>query len=218
MLNDLVSDNIPTLAPSDTGAKALQIMDDFRVSHLPVVSETEYIGLVSDNDIYGISDDEPVSQCRLVAPQPYVLDNQHIFEALTIMSQQKLSLLPVVSAKSKAYLGVITETQLLRGLAQATSADMQGGIIEIVTTPVNYSPAQVAAIVESNDMKIMSLFAKTTTAGMEVLLKLNGHDTSAVIQGLERYGYRVKSVFEGDGKYNDLMEERYGALMSYLNV
>ena len=57
MLNDLVSDNIPALASSDTGAKALQIMDDFRVSHLPVVSDTEYIGLVSDNDIYGISDD-----------------------------------------------------------------------------------------------------------------------------------------------------------------
>ena len=28
----------------------------------------------------------------------------------------------------------------------------------------------------------------------------------------------VNAIAEGDGKYNDLMEERYGALMSYLNV
>ena len=218
MVSDLISTNIPELTPSDTGAKALQIMDDFRVSHLPVVSGTEYIGLVSDNDIYGISDDEPISQCQLQAPQPYAFDTQHIFEVLTIMSSKNLSLLPVISVQNNSYLGVITETQLLRGMAQVTAANMPGGIIEIVTTPENYSPAQIAAVAESNDMKIMSIFTRTDAGNMNIVIKCNGHDTSAVIQGLERYGYRIKQVYEGDRKYTELMEDRYGALMKYLSI
>lgn len=218
MLSELISTNIPALNPDDTGETALQIMDDFRVSHLPVVSGVEYIGLVSDNDIYELGNDDPVSHCRLVSPQPYAIDTQHIFEVLTIITSQKLSLLPVLSAQNNTYLGVITETQLLRGLAAATAADMSGGIVEIITTPNNYSPALISSIVENNDMKIMSLFVKNTSAGMEVLIKLNGHDTSAVIQGLERYGYRIKSVFEGDRKYTDLMEDRFGAFLKYLSV
>ncbi|MBO7142384.1 MAG: CBS domain-containing protein [Bacteroidales bacterium] len=218
MSTDLISTNIPALNPDDLGDTALQIMDDFRVSHLPVVSGTEYIGLVSDNDIYETGSDAPVSSCRLAIPQPYALDNQHIFEILTIITTQKLSLLPVLSAQNNAYLGVITETQLLRGLASVTAANLQGGIVEIITTPANFSPALITSIVENNDMKVMSLFANNVSDQVEAVIKLNGHDTSAVIQGLERHGYRIKSVFEGDGKYNDLMQERYGALMNYLNV
>ncbi|MBP5502105.1 MAG: CBS domain-containing protein [Bacteroidales bacterium] len=218
MLTDLISTNIPALKPDDTGETALQIMDDFRVSHLPVVSGTEYLGLVSDNDIYEIGTESPVSECHLVMPQPYALENQHIFEILTIVTSQKLSLVPILSPQNNAYLGVITESQLLRGLASATAADISGGIVEIITTPTNFSPALITSIVENNDMKVMSLFANSTSDSVEAVIKLNGHDTSAVIQGLERYGYRIKSVYEGDGKYNDLMEERYGALMNYLNV
>ncbi len=218
MLTDLISTNIPALKPDDTGETALQIMDDFRVNHLPVVSGTEYLGLVSDNDIYEIGTESPVSECHLVMPQPYALENQHIFEILTIVTSQKLSLVPILSPQNNAYLGVITESQLLRGLASATAADISGGIVEIITTPTNFSPALITSIVENNDMKVMSLFANSTSDSVEAVIKLNRHDTSAVIQGLERYGYRIKSVYEGDGKYNDLMEERYGALMNYLNV
>ena len=37
-------------------------------------------------------------------------------------------------------------------------------------------------------------------------LKKNGADTSGVIQGLERHGYKVRQVYQGDTKYSDLME------------
>ena len=218
-LSELISTTIPPLSPDDTAADALQLMDEFKVSHLPIVSNHDYMGLVGETDIYELDDDTlPVSNCHLSMPLPYITDNKHIFEVLAAVTNRNISLMPVLSAQNKTYLGVITEAQLLRGLAEATSASYAGGIIQIVTNQTHYSPALIASVVESNDMKIKSMFTNDIGNDLEVTIKLNGSDTSAVIQGLERHGYRVKSVYEGDGKYTDLMEERLGALLRYMNV
>ena len=219
MLTDLISTNIPALKPTDTGSEALRLMDELRLSHLPIVDNTEYFGLVSENDIYELDDENfPVSSCRMPSPIPYVVDTQHILEVLAAVTGKNLTLIPVLSAKNNNYLGVITQTTLLQGLASATSATMQGGIIEIITTPTNYSPALITSVIEANDMKAMSLFTRRSADDVEIVVKLNGHNTSAVISGLERHGYRTRSVFEGDSKYTDLMEERYGALLKYMSV
>ena len=53
---------------------------------------------------------------------------------------------------------------------------------------------------------------------MRAVIKLNGQDTSSVVQGLEKHGYNVKNVYQGDSKYSDLLQERYNALLSYMNV
>ena len=49
---DLINETFIALRPSDRGSDALGLMDELRVSHLPVVDQMEYIGLISDSDIY----------------------------------------------------------------------------------------------------------------------------------------------------------------------
>ena len=44
---ELISEIIPPLKFSETGEKALNWMNEFRVSHLPVVAKNEYVGLIS---------------------------------------------------------------------------------------------------------------------------------------------------------------------------
>ena len=39
----LISPDIPTLLESDSGDKALQWMDDYRVSHLPVIKNNNFV-------------------------------------------------------------------------------------------------------------------------------------------------------------------------------
>ena len=48
---DLINDEIPPLKHSDTAEKALNWMDEFKVSHLPVLKDGNYVGMVSENDI-----------------------------------------------------------------------------------------------------------------------------------------------------------------------
>ncbi len=49
---DLIKDDVPPIKPYESLEKALNWMDEFRVSHLPVVDGGIYYGLISDSLIY----------------------------------------------------------------------------------------------------------------------------------------------------------------------
>jgi acetoin utilization protein AcuB len=48
---ELINNNIPRLQLQDSVSKALQLISDFRVTHLPVISEDIYLGLISEEDL-----------------------------------------------------------------------------------------------------------------------------------------------------------------------
>ena len=59
---DFISYEIPALKSSDSGLKALTWMDEFKVSHLPIVNNEELLGIVSDDDIFGVDNpEEPIA-------------------------------------------------------------------------------------------------------------------------------------------------------------
>ena len=49
---DLISEIVPAVKKDDKTLEALNWMDVFKVSHLPVVDGKQYIGLISDSDIF----------------------------------------------------------------------------------------------------------------------------------------------------------------------
>lgn len=220
-LAQLICNNIPVLRLNDSGNKALQLMDDFKISHLPVVAKNgNYIGLVSDNDIYNLNDSNlSVENCGIYPPQPYVYDSQFVYDALNVITTNKLSILPVTNLDNK-YLGSITEQTLLLNIAEITSSNKQGGTLVLETRETNYSSAVISGIIESYNLKILSIYAHTPKKSKttEIVVKVNGHDTSGIMQGLERNGYIVKNIYNGDKKYSQLMEERYDAFINYINV
>ena len=68
LAKDLISDVIPSLRTSDSGQKALYWMDIFRISHLPIVNNEDFLGLISDKDIYDANmAEEPIGNHNLVA-------------------------------------------------------------------------------------------------------------------------------------------------------
>ena len=48
---ELISESIPPIKPDDSGIRALKWMEEFKVSHLPVVDGRDFLGLISDDDI-----------------------------------------------------------------------------------------------------------------------------------------------------------------------
>ena len=72
LAKDLISDVIPALKTSDSGQKALYWMDIFRISHLPIVNNKDFLGLISDKDIYDINmAEEPIGNHSLSLFSPY---------------------------------------------------------------------------------------------------------------------------------------------------
>ena len=218
-LKKLINKSVPGLSPEDDCQKAAAVMNDFKVSHLAVVAPESrlYLGLASEERLKNEPPEKKIAELGSL-PMLCIGAGGHLFEVLDIVSSRRISLLPVVDGDGK-YLGAVTYRDIVENTAEAVSASDKGGILEIETDAQNFSPATITGISENNSMKVMSLLSgKNSGEKVRAIIKLNGQDTSGVIQGLERRGYRVKNPHSGAAKYTDLLEERYGALMSYMNV
>ncbi|QIA08614.1 CBS domain-containing protein [Draconibacterium halophilum] len=156
MAEKLISEVIPSVSSSETGRKALSHMDVYRVSHIPVVDDTKYMGLVSDKLIYDLNlVDAPISSALDKLNTTHAHRDQHIFELAIVMYKLKISVLPVLS-EDHYYLGAITLYDLARRFANLFSLQEIGGVLVIEMNVSDYSVSQISQIVESNDVKILS--------------------------------------------------------------
>ena len=217
---DLISEVIPSLKTSDLGQTALNWMEIFRVSHLPIVNNQDFLGLISDADIYDMNQpEEPIGNHALTLFKPYVEEEQHIFEVIGLASRLKLSVVPVLDSNNH-FKGVITISDLIRHMAGISSMDQPGSIIVLELIERDYSLSQIAQIVESNNAKILSMYITSTpeSTKLEVTLKVNTSDLISVIKTFERYNYDVKTWVSDNDSMDRFYSERYDLLMKYLNI
>lgn len=217
---DLISEVVPSLKTSDTGQTALNWMEIFRISHLPIVNNQDFLGLISDVDIYDMNQpDEPIGNHALTLLKPYVTTQQHIFEVIGVASRLKLSVVPVLDSK-KQFKGVITTNDLIKHIAGLSSMDQAGGIIVLELIERDYSLSQIAQIVESNNVKVLSMYITSPpdSTRLEVTLKVNTGDLVSIIRTFERYNYEVKTWVTSDDSMDSFYSERFDLLMKYLNI
>ena len=216
---DLISEDIPPLKTSDTGERALAWMDEFRVSHLPIVNNVDFLGLISESDILDFnSSSEPIGGHSLNLSRPYVFDYQHTYDVLKVMSSLKLSVIPVLNDKEQ-YLGLIHLSTLLQHFAEMASMKESGGLLVLELNSHDYSLSEIARIVESNDAKILSSYisSQIDSTKLEVTIKINRTDLSAIIQTFNRYNYTIKASFH-QSEYVDDLKDRFDSFMSFLNI
>jgi len=149
---------------------------------------------------------------------PYVLESQHIYDVIRIFYEQQLTVVPVLDAK-KNYLGVISINMMNEYFAKLTSVTEPGGIIVLEIVNKNNSLAHMAQIVESDNAQILSSYVRTfpDSTRMEITLKVNKVDISAIIATFARYEYDVKATFNHIDD-NQGSKDRYDSLMNYLNL
>lgn len=216
---ELISEYIVPLKTSDTALTALSLMEEFKVKHLPIVNENQFLGLISEEDIFTYNQfEEAVGAHPIVKPNISILENQHIYDVLTTFQQNRLSLLPVID-KNEIYLGSIHSWVLVSKLAEITGVIEPGGIIILEMNEHDYSLSQIAQIVESNSAKLINLYIRTHTDStrLEVTLKLNTMDIESVLQTFYRYNYLVRA-FYSEEKLISKIQDNYDSLMNYLNV
>ncbi len=216
---ELISEDIPPLKTSDTGERALAWMDEFRVSHLPIVNNVDFLGLISESDILDFnSASEPIGGHSLNLSRPYVFDYQHTYDVLKVMSSLKLSVIPVLNDKDQ-YLGLIHLSTLLQHFAEMASMKESGGLLVLELNLHDYSLSEISRIVESNDAKILSLYISShiDSTKLEVTIKINRTDLSAIIQTFNRYNYTIKASFH-QSEYVDDLKDRFDSFMSFLNI
>ena len=220
LAKDIVSENIPPLKITDKGDKAIEWMYEFKLSHLPLVDNKKYIGLVSEDDILDFNNtDEQLGKFLKNLYKPFVNENEHIYEVLRVAVNLKTTVIPVVDKKQN-YLGIITLQSLLYNFAKMSSISEPGGIIMLeLNQKTDYVLSDIARIVESNDAHILSLYFNidADTGKYTVTIKADVTDVKHIIATFERYEYHVKAYFQ-ESDMVEVIKDRYDSLMNYLNI
>lgn len=216
---EMISNLVPPLKTSDTGDKALIWMHEFGVNHLPIVSGDQYLGMITEDDIMDLS--EPMAAIggyELSLHKAYVGENAHLYEVIKTMVEDRLTLVPVVG-ENNVYEGVITFENIMKYFAELNSVTEPGAIIVLHLNKNEYSLAEIARIVESNDARILSshVFESKENNHLEVVLKLNVSDIRSIVSTFERFEYTIGGFYQEDA-YHDQMKDRFDSFMNYMNI
>lgn len=217
--DELISEMIPPIKFTETGEKALNWMNEFRVSHLPVVEKGEYIGLVSENDIYDMPDpSKKLKDYFAQLPRPFIYGDRHVYELMKVIADHKITVVPVLDEKNE-YLGCTDLLYLMSQITAINSINEPGGIMVLEMNQHDYTLTQIARIVEENNAKILSSFITSLpdSTQIEVTLKINTTDLDRIISTFQRYDYTIKETYQ-KGRFSEDLKRRYDELMNFLNM
>jgi len=110
---ELSNNIVPRLTLNDSVSKALQLTADFKATHLPVVADEKFLGLLSEDDLL----DAATKRMRIESfqnnfIQAFVLENEHFLKAVTICNQYQTNIVAVINSE-KELVGTISAQDLL---------------------------------------------------------------------------------------------------------
>ena len=217
--SEIISYDIPPLKLTDSGNKALDWMEEFKVKDMPVINGRKYVGIIEESDVLDRNDvEDKIQDYNLSFRKPFIYQHQHIFDAITQMIEQEVDVLPILN-ENEDYLGLITTSSILKFFAEIASVTSQGSIITLELNLVDYSLAEISKMVESDDAKILASFitSKQDSTKLEVTLKINKTDISRILHTFERFNYTVTASYN-ESEYHKDLKDRFDEFMRFLNT
>ncbi|MEP6674090.1 MAG: CBS domain-containing protein [Ferruginibacter sp.] len=216
---ELINHNIPRLQLQDTVRKSLQLISDYKLTHLPVVADDKFIGLISEDDLLDAEEEKmPIELLQDSFIQAFVKENEHFLNAVNIINQFETSVVPVLN-EERELLGAITTTELLKQLGSYAGASEIGGIIVLEMERSQFAISEISRIVESNDATVLHLNTTTQpdTGMLTVTLHINKKEITSIVSTFERYEYDVIYFF-GNSNFENEIHSNYKHLMNYLDI
>lgn len=197
---------------------ALVSMENFNVRHLPIVNNSQLLGVISEDDILVHNINEPIGSYQLSLLHAFVKKSDHLYEVMRLLAEHQLTIVPVVDETGN-YIGMVSLEDVLNYFAKTAAFSDSGSIVVLEFQQHSYSLAEIARQVEAEGASILSTFVTShpESSVVEVTLKINRQDIRNIIASFERFGYVINASFNEE-EYLESLQERYDALMNYLNV
>ena len=215
--NNLISSQIIPLKLGGAKNTALQYMQENQISHIPVVSQGKYIGLINANLLHDNKTELEITERNIFSIAAAKPEDQFI-RLWSMMLKNEISCLPIVNLDN-SYIGCVTKPDLIRYFCQNFSTQEPGSILVLSVRRLDYSLVLLSQIVEEHNGIILSSFITEPSDENEILvtLRINKEDPQSIINHFYRHEIEIKSVFS-DGVYVDLFKDRYDEFMHFLNV
>ena len=219
LAQELTNNILPQLQLSDTVSKALQLMSDFKITHLPVVSEEKYLGLISEDDLIDEENKKiPIEFFQNDFIPASVNFNNHFLNAVSVSNHYQTNVIPVVN-EANELMGTIPAQALLAALGNFAGSNEKGAVIVLEMERSRFAISELSRIVESDGAVILHLNITTRpdSSLLQVTIHLSKKEISTIIASFERYEYAV-TFYSGEELFENEIDSNYRHLMNYLDI
>lgn len=219
LTRELPSQSLPSLHLHDKVYQALQLMNDNHVTHLPIVADGKYAGLISEDDLLQAENDHSaIEELEQSFSSVSAKEEEHFLKAVQLAAENGLSVVPVVNEENELT-GTVTYGDLLRYASDFMSLKEPGGLIVLEIPSNQYSFNEISKIVETNDAQITQLNTSNDPESgmMQVTIRINKPEISDIVSTFQRYEYNIKYYF-GEEVYANELKSNYDNLMNYLKI
>ncbi|MBP9601519.1 MAG: CBS domain-containing protein [Lutibacter sp.] len=209
---------VKPLTLEDSVGFAKELFDETSFSHLPIVKNNTLIGLISEEELEEITeDDKELGYFQYAFKFFHTDENGNLIELLSLFSENNTNLIPVLNSESN-YIGYFEIQDILDVYADTPFLKNEGFVVLLEKESFDYSMSQLCQIVESEKGMILGIFiAEINATTTKIALKISSKEINELLQSFRRYNYQVLSNHKEDFFMEEL-KERSNYLQKYLNI
>lgn len=195
-------------------------MNEFHLSQLPVVEDETYIFLLEESELLdGDTPEVLLNNLEFSHNKPAIGKKAHLFEAIKLAADYKLSIVPVIDEEEK-YLGAITRQNMMDTIAHFNGIHKAGGLLILQLEPQDLMLSEISRLAETESIHIYGIYTYNDPDSSElcVLIKTDRQDLSSFVATLERFHYRISYRFDEPTGAEDELKKNYEMLMHYINM
>ena len=210
----LLTFDLPLLLPIDKVSRAISLMDEYKVAHLPIVVEDQFQGLIKEEDL--LEHEDTAVLAEVATYQISVDPNLHLYDVVAQMSRAEVDILPVVFQGK--YMGSIDRGAIMSFLTKEAGWGLEGSTVILEITSAKYSLAEISRLVEENSTQITSFnMTRKDSGALIVTIKLNTTKIAAILSSFERFDYKILTFFNSP-EVEDELRSKFDAFMRYLET
>jgi predicted transcriptional regulator len=215
-----LADNIfPLLKLKDSVEMTLQLMNDHKTSHLPVVSDGKFLGLINEEDLA----DEVNKNTTLDVYQTYFItaavnEKFNFLKAASVYNLYHTNVIPVIN-ESNELLGTISSRALITEMGNFCGSSEFGAVVVLEIPRTRFAISEINSVIESDGATILHLNVTPHPVPdlMEVTIQINKKEIATIVATFERYDYSV-SYYSGEELFENELNVNYNNLMNYLDI
>jgi len=218
LIGNYISTDYHEVLPSDSVDYALDKMNELHCKQLAVVENGILYGLIDENILLDEENTSlPIERLKPLYKVVSLFDYQHVYDALQLIAHYDFCFIPIVD-KNHLYCGSLTKQNILVAL-NTILGDEDSAIIVIELGARDNALSHIARIIENENTTIYStaIHQLPDSSKLEMTIKVNRTNISAVIASLWRNEYIVKATFR-DSIDQSNIQSRYQLLMNYLDL
>ncbi|MFC4267642.1 CBS domain-containing protein [Polaribacter marinivivus] len=217
-ITDYILNEIKPLKLKSSVADAIELFDNYPITHFPVIENNKLLGSFAEDDIHTTNenDQELVEHTHLL--NSFFADEKAtVLELLKIFADNDTNIIPVLN-KNKDYIGYYDLRDVLDVFSTSPFMIEESETLIVEKLENDYSMSEISQIIESNSAKLLGCYiSEKKNDFVQITLKIVSSDIHEIMHTFRRYEYKIISMHDNDIYLEDL-KNRSEYLQKYLEM